>query len=470
MSRLKNQIVFALGIVAGLSWLAPQAECQEARKQPYKLLQSAADIASLPKAPSDSQRQSVQAGFAPQQSASQSGYQGSFYLQGNNSNNNNQQVYPYPASNQPRQSAATQSAFALSQGSTQGRLSNQISIGSNTSTGNLRPSRLASNEPFPNSLQVAPTAASPATAIPAPVNQQASSALNAAEQARINQAAVERFRLQQSQLLAQQNELAQVRVAQAQTAQAQARVAQAQAQAAQVQAAQAQAVQAQATQVRVAQAQVQANAQAAQAASNQNAFRQTAFQSNPNLRVAQNCCTPSNQTSVGYQAPFQSNPNLRVAQNCCTPNNQTSAGYQAAFQAPAINPNVGAGIGLGLNTPLNNGQQAFSQFAQQSSCCQPQAQAQGGFGFQQGGFQQGGFQTGGFQQGGFGLGGIGTPQFGAQGARWWTPFFTGTGNYSPLLRLVQNNAGTYLGQGLIGQPTAYVSGQPLRNLLRYIAP
>jgi len=27
-----------------------------------------------------------------------------------------------------------------------------------------------------------------------------------------------------------------------------------------------------------------------------------------------------------------------------------------------------------------------------------------------------------------------------------------------------------LGQGLIGQPTAYVDGQPLRNLLRYVAP
>ncbi len=30
--------------------------------------------------------------------------------------------------------------------------------------------------------------------------------------------------------------------------------------------------------------------------------------------------------------------------------------------------------------------------------------------------------------------------------------------------------GTYLGQGIIGQPTAYVDGQPVRNLMRYIFP
>ena len=42
--------------------------------------------------------------------------------------------------------------------------------------------------------------------------------------------------------------------------------------------------------------------------------------------------------------------------------------------------------------------------------------------------------------------------------------------YTPLLPIFPMPAGTYLGQGIIGQPTAYVPSQPLRNLLRYIFP
>lgn len=52
----------------------------------------------------------------------------------------------------------------------------------------------------------------------------------------------------------------------------------------------------------------------------------------------------------------------------------------------------------------------------------------------------------------------------------WQPFFTGSGAYQPLIRLQNLPPGTYLGQGIIGQPTAYVDGQPVRNLLRYIFP
>ena len=53
---------------------------------------------------------------------------------------------------------------------------------------------------------------------------------------------------------------------------------------------------------------------------------------------------------------------------------------------------------------------------------------------------------------------------------WWNPIASGSGAYQPILRLQNMPPGTYLGQGIIGQPTAYVDGQPFRNLLRYISP
>ena len=60
--------------------------------------------------------------------------------------------------------------------------------------------------------------------------------------------------------------------------------------------------------------------------------------------------------------------------------------------------------------------------------------------------------------------------FQPQQNRWWTPFITGSGVYQPVVRLTNLQPGTYLGQGIIGQPTAYVDGQPVRNLFRYILP
>ena len=66
--------------------------------------------------------------------------------------------------------------------------------------------------------------------------------------------------------------------------------------------------------------------------------------------------------------------------------------------------------------------------------------------------------------------GIGVPQFNQTGGNWWTPFITGSGYYTPLLNFRNMPQGTYLGQGIIGQPTAYVDGQPVRNLLRYVSP
>jgi hypothetical protein len=107
-------------------------------------------------------------------------------------------------------------------------------------------------------------------------------------------------------------------------------------------------------------------------------------------------------------------------------------------------------------------------------------QAQPNFGFQApGGFQpQQNFGTGfqpqqnfGAAQSGYPLqAGIGVPQFNQTGGNWWTPFLTGSGYYTPLLNFRNMPQGTYLGQGVIGQPTAYVDGQPFRNLLRYVSP
>jgi hypothetical protein len=42
--------------------------------------------------------------------------------------------------------------------------------------------------------------------------------------------------------------------------------------------------------------------------------------------------------------------------------------------------------------------------------------------------------------------------------------------FSPLLSLGQENYNVLLGRGILGQPTAYVPGQPVRNFMRYIFP
>lgn len=54
----------------------------------------------------------------------------------------------------------------------------------------------------------------------------------------------------------------------------------------------------------------------------------------------------------------------------------------------------------------------------------------------------------------------------------WTPnlYTPNNGGYRPLFSLGQENYNVMLGRGIIGQPTVYVSGQPLRNFLRYISP
>jgi hypothetical protein len=66
--------------------------------------------------------------------------------------------------------------------------------------------------------------------------------------------------------------------------------------------------------------------------------------------------------------------------------------------------------------------------------------------------------------------GVGTPQFYAPSSNVITPYGRSSRVYTPLIPLVRPNPRTYLGQGIIGQPAAYVDGQPLRNLIRYVTP
>jgi hypothetical protein len=52
------------------------------------------------------------------------------------------------------------------------------------------------------------------------------------------------------------------------------------------------------------------------------------------------------------------------------------------------------------------------------------------------------------------------PQLYSQNNAGWRPLFT----------LGQENYNVQLGRGIIGQPTVYVTGQPVRNFLRYLFP
>ena len=59
------------------------------------------------------------------------------------------------------------------------------------------------------------------------------------------------------------------------------------------------------------------------------------------------------------------------------------------------------------------------------------------------------------------------PSGGSPGGR----FFQSTGNGpQPLIKLRTLPSTAYVGQGILGQPTAYVPGEPIRNMLRYIMP
>lgn len=50
------------------------------------------------------------------------------------------------------------------------------------------------------------------------------------------------------------------------------------------------------------------------------------------------------------------------------------------------------------------------------------------------------------------------------------PYTAQRPTYQPVVQFQNLPPGTYLGQGWVGQPKAYVDGQPVRNLFRYIFP
>jgi len=51
-----------------------------------------------------------------------------------------------------------------------------------------------------------------------------------------------------------------------------------------------------------------------------------------------------------------------------------------------------------------------------------------------------------------------------------TPYIPNNAGYRPLFTLGQDTYNAQLGRGIVGQPTAYVPGQPMRNFLRYLSP
>jgi hypothetical protein len=136
------------------------------------------------------------------------------------------------------------------------------------------------------------------------------------------------------------------------------------------------------------------------------------------------------------------NPNCNCGPNYANPAANYAVGYQGFQPAPQAANSVPA---LNIQMPPLNP-------AVNPNCCSPQSQ--GGF------LGNPGYQ---FQPG------IGTPQLRGN-SPWWSSFLTGSGQYTPLIQFRNMPPGTYLGQGLIGQPTAYVDGQPIRNLLRYVSP
>lgn len=179
------------------------------------------------------------------------------------------------------------------------------------------------------------------------------------------------------------------------------------------------------------------------------------------------------------------NPNATAAAFNSGPNyvnpNLNFAGYQG-YQPSAISTNSVPA----LNTNATRVARNCCASVQNCCCtCQPQPQPQvqpfqpfpvnnqaataGGAGFQAP--QAQGFQ---FQPN------IGVPQLGGNigggiGSGFRSLFSGAAGGLSSnslasVLPFRNMPPGAYLGQGLIGQPTAYVDGQPLRNLLRYVAP
>ena len=163
--------------------------------------------------------------------------------------------------------------------------------------------------------------------------------------------------------------------------------------------------------------------------------------------VPQNCCVPRNCCAPTTPAPTTPAPVFR-------PQTVTPLARPVANQVPSLGlPNL-ALPNLAANQVPTLGPSANSTF--------------GGFLGQAGAnYQVQPLGSNQFQAG------LGVPQLRSTGAfgsgSWFSNGLFGTGAYTPLLPLV-NAQGARLGQGIIGQPTAYLDGQPLRNLLRYLSP
>lgn len=189
--------------------------------------------------------------------------------------------------------------------------------------------------------------------------------------------------------------------------------------------------------------------------------------------------------AASYPYPAANRPAATVAQ-LPAQNLQTSA-RQTAFQVPTLGLTPVARTAQNCNCApappqfFQPQQQGFAPAAAQvpslGGVPNLNIQVPG----QTGGFAQQGFQASPFQSGNqvytpnYGLqSGIGTPQFGntgfGGGSSWLTTFLTGRGQYPNLLSFRNLPPGTQLGQGIIGQPTAYVDGQPARNLFRWLLP
>ena len=52
----------------------------------------------------------------------------------------------------------------------------------------------------------------------------------------------------------------------------------------------------------------------------------------------------------------------------------------------------------------------------------------------------------------------------------WLPVMADAAPCRPLITLGQGAYNAQLGQGILGQPTAYVPGQSIRNFIRYLSP
>jgi hypothetical protein len=196
-----------------------------------------------------------------------------------------------------------------------------------------------------------------------------------------------------------------------------------------------------------------------------------------------------------------------------TANDQTSNSSAGRYPYPAqYSPRVAANP-YQPNPNANRVNAARPQFAQNNCQCTPvpvnglgltpvpvynnttgrpvaptSAFQQGGFGFNNGGALVGQgvqpvmsqapqiqYQVPGQVQVGaqpFAGGQIGVPQFGTQQRNWTqSPWLAGTpGAYRPLVGIFNMPQGSFLGQGIIGQPEAYVNGQPIANFMRYLFP